>query len=101
MKKLILTVTILLGSSLLFAKKHTNLIYEIPKTLTQEQYTEINAKDLPLAVITAMNEVYPDAVILNTYVNSNKEYKIAVTLAKRTVVYNLFIDNAGEWIKKY
>ena len=97
MKKLILSVAIVLGSLTSFASTPV-----IPSTIilniTQEEYTEITNDKLPEAVQEAVKKSYPDATIDKAYVNEKKEYKLEITVGEQKAA--VFADANGNWIKK-
>lgn len=97
MKKLILSVAIVLASLTSFASTPV-----IPSTIilniTQEEYTEITNDKLPEAVLEAVKKSYPDATIDKAYVNEKKEYKLEITVGDQKAA--VFADANGNWIKK-
>jgi hypothetical protein len=100
MKKLILTVAILMGSFSMFAQTETAKATkaETSTKASQEKYKEIKVEELPEAVKTALKAGYPDATVTKAYINDKKEYKmdIAVGDQKGTV----YADAEGNWLKK-
>ena len=97
MKKLILSVAIVLGSLTSFAS--TPVIRStIILNIMQEEYTEITNYKLPEAVLEAVKKSYPDATIDKAYVNEKKEYKLEITVGDQKAA--VFADANGNWIKK-
>ena len=97
MKKLILSVAIVLGSLSIYA---SNLPTPEQAKITvsiQTGYTEVSADAVPAAVKTALQTAYPGAKLDKAFVNEKKEYKleISVGVQKATV----FSDVNGNWLK--
>lgn len=97
MKKLILSVAIALGSFSTFATAPTLLSSE-EIVFVQENFKEIKNEELPEAVKTALKTSYPDAKLDKAYVNSNKEYKLEITVVDQKAT--VYADANGNWIKK-
>ena len=97
MKKLILSVAIVLGSLTSFASTPV-ISSTIILNITQEEYTEITNDKLPEAVLEAVKKSYPDATIDKAYVNEKKEYKLEITVGDQKAA--VFADANGNWIKK-
>lgn len=97
MKKLILSVAIVLGSLATFASTPIQSC-NISISMVQEEYTEIATDQLPEKVQTALKNTYPDATIDKAYVNEKKEYKIEITVGDQKAA--VFADADGNWIKK-
>ena len=97
MKKLILSVAIVLGSLTSFASTPV-ISSTIILNITQEEYTEITNDKLPEAVQEAVKKSYPDATIDKAYVNEKKEYKLEITVGDQKAA--VFADANGNWIKK-
>ena len=97
MKKLILSIAVVLGSFTSFA---TSLPQVQPANISAyaEEYKEISLDKVPDAVKTALKKDFPDATLEKAYVNEKTEYKleIAVKDQKSTV----YADAAGNWLKK-
>lgn len=64
----------------------------------QEDFKEITTAELPEAVKTALKTSYPDAKLQKAYVNSNKEYKLDITVIDQKAT--VYADANGNWIKK-
>lgn len=102
MKKLILSVALVLGSLTTFAQasavsKTETTKTEVTKTV-QEKYTEIKTAEVPDAVKTALKTAYPDATLSRAYVNDKKEYKLELTVGDQNAT--VYADANGNWIKK-
>ena len=102
MKKLILSVAIALGSFYTFATptiSNSEVILNSQKIVfVQEEFKEIKNEELPEAVKTALKTSYPDAKLDKAYVNSNKEYKLEITVVDQKAT--VYADANGNWIKK-
>lgn len=98
MKKLVLSVAILLGSLSTFAS--TSPIKDVTvKTITvAEEFVEVKIEEVPSAVTDALKTAYPDAIVNKAYVNENKEYKLDITLGDKQGA--VFADENGNWIQK-
>ena len=98
MKKLVLSVAVLLGSLTTFAAG-TPVQNSIEKVITvQEEYTEIKVEELPTAVTDALKTAYPDAVINKAFINANKEYRLDIKTGDQEG--SLYADETGKWIQK-
>lgn len=98
MKKLILSVAIVLGSLSSFATTTPVINSEIKTVPVQEEFTEIKAEEVPDAVKTALKTSYPDATLEKAYVNANKEYKLEIAVGDQKAT--VYADANGNWIKK-
>lgn len=98
MKKLILSVVIVLGSFASIATTTTPTLNFENTVLVQEDFKEIKVEELPEAVKTALKTSYPDAKLDKAYVNSNKEYKLDITVVDQKAT--VYADANGNWIKK-
>jgi hypothetical protein len=98
MKKLVLSVAVLLGSLSTFAAI-APVQNSVEKVITiADEYTEIKIEELPTAVTDALKIAYPDAVISKAYVSETKEYKLDVAVEnEKSTVYS---DTEGNWIEK-
>ena len=97
MKKLILVAAVILGSFSTFATS-TPIINSEKIIFNQEDFKEIKKEELPEAVKTALKTSYPDATLDRAYVNSNKEYKLEITVVDQKAT--VYADANGNWIKK-
>lgn len=97
MKKLILSFAIVLGSFSTFATAPTLLRSE-NIDIVQEDFKQIANEELPEAVKTALKTSYPDAKLDKAYINSNKEYKLEITVMDQKAT--VYADANGNWIKK-
>jgi uncharacterized protein YdeI (BOF family) len=100
MKKLILSVVVLLASMTTFAQSETSMNSKKAATskVTQDGFSEIKATDLPAAVTDALKVAYPDATIAKAFVNEKKEYKLEIMVGDKTAT--LFADEKGKWLNK-
>ncbi|CAD0003382.1 MULTISPECIES: hypothetical protein [Flavobacterium] len=97
MKKLILSTAVILGSLSIYAS--TNVKNEPVKmeTAYQSAFTEIAISDVPAAVITALEDSYPGAVIVKAYINENGEYQLDIAVEDQTA--SVYSDAEGNWLK--
>ena len=100
MKKVVLTVAIVLGGLSTYATSAfpMNPITNI-EIVAQAEYKEIDAKTLPQAVKDALATDYPTATLDKAYVNDNKEYKLDITVDGASS--SVYADKDGTWIVKY
>lgn len=97
MKKLILSVAILLGSYTAFAQTSTTTKTTTTQTV-EDKYTEIKISDLPTVVISSLKVSQPEAIIEKAYINDKKGYKLEIkTGDQKSTVYT---DAAGNLIQK-
>lgn len=99
MKKIVLTVAIVLGglstyATPTFPMDQTKKI----ELVAQEDFKEIKAETLPQAVKDALAKDFQTATLNKAYVNDKQEYKLEITLdgAASTV----YADKDGNWIEK-
>lgn len=97
MKKVILSVAIVLGSLSIYAAT-TTITEPVNKVvIVQDSYTEVSADAVPVAVKTALQKAYPDVKLDKAYVNEKKEYKLEISVGdQKATVYS---DVNGNWIK--
>ncbi|WP_027125565.1 hypothetical protein [Gelidibacter mesophilus] len=99
MKKVVLTVAIILGGLSTYATSAftPNPTKGIELTV-QEEYKEIKAEMLPKAVKDALAKDFQTATLDKAYVNAKLEYKLDITVdgAASTV----YADKDGNWIEK-
>jgi len=98
MKKLILSVIILLGSVSTFAAVLPFANTAIKMVLLQEDYTEVKVQEVPDVVKTALKTAYPDATLDKAYVNAAKEYKLEISVKDQKAT--VYADANGNWINK-
>ena len=98
MKKLVLSVAIVLGSFTAIATTAPISKTGTEKTIYVQDFKEIKAEELPEAVKTALKTSYPDATLDKAYVNSSKEYKLDITVGDQKAT--VYADANGNWIKK-
>lgn len=101
MKKVVLTVAIVLGglstfATSAFAMNQTSQI----ELIAQEEYKEIKAEGLPQAVKDALAKDFPTATINKAYVSEKQvlEYKLDLTIDGEPLT--VFADKDGNWIEK-
>lgn len=101
MKKLILSVAIVLGSLSTFAqsskvKKVDKL--ETATNVVEEKFTEIKAEEVPEPIQIALKTDYPEAVIEKAFVNEKKEFKLEIKTGDQKAT--VYADANGKWINK-
>ncbi|MCL8008750.1 hypothetical protein M8845_15075 [Gelidibacter japonicus] len=99
MKKIVLTVAIVLGGLSTYATTAFPMNQtEKFELVAQEEFKEIKAETLPQAVKDALAKDFQTATLNKAYVNDKQEYKLEITLdgAASTV----FADKDGNWIEK-
>lgn len=99
MKKLVVSMAILLGSLTTFAsttiaEKQVNT----QEIAIQEEYTEVSVDALPDAVKSAVATAMPGAVIEKAYINENQEYKLEVKAGEQTAT--VYTDADGTIMQK-
>ncbi|MDX1364581.1 hypothetical protein [Arenibacter latericius] len=99
MKKILFVAVLSLGSLTAFAQEG-ELTQEVATevAVAQDDFTAIEAKDLPEAVSAAVAKNYPTATIKQSYVNKEEQYKLVVTLEDGTEG-TLYADKEGNWIE--
>lgn len=100
MKKLILSVALLLGSFVTFAQDAKTVAQSATESAkpTQDKFKEVKAEEVPKAVSESLSKAYPEAKIANAYVNDKKEYKLDIAVGDQKAT--VFADATGNWIKK-
>ncbi|MFH7019039.1 hypothetical protein [Flavobacterium sp. FlaQc-47] len=97
MKKLILSVAVILGSLSIYAS--TAITQEQTKVAVslQSEYTEVSAEAVPPAIKTALQTAYPGAKLVKAFVNEKKEYKLEISVGDQKAT--VFSDVNGNWLK--
>ena len=98
MKKLIFAAVFSLVSFTAFAQAEEAQVDATEVAATQDDFTEIEASELPEAVSAAVAKNYPTATINKAYVNEAKQYKLEVSLEDGTSG-TLYADENGNWIE--
>lgn len=99
MKKLFFVAVLSLGSLTAFAQEGEEVVQEATElVVAQDDFTAIEASDLPEAVKNAVATNYPSATISKAYVNKQEQYKLEVALEDGTVG-TLYSDKDGNWIE--
>ncbi len=100
MKKLILTVALLVASMTTFAQSETamNSKKAAATSAVQEDFVEVKATEVPKAVTDALKTAYPDAALSKASVNAKKEYKLEIAVGDKTAT--VFADQKGNWLNK-
>lgn len=97
MKKLMVSVVIILGSLSIYAitnKSSQNI--KIQENL-QTEYTEVSLDTVPLVVKKALEKAYPGTKLEKAYINDKKEYKLEISLGDQKAT--VYTDVNGSWLK--
>jgi uncharacterized protein YdeI (BOF family) len=97
MKKLILTLTLVIGSFTAFAQIK-EVRTEAKVQAVQENFKELKAEETPEAVTKAIKTAYPDATLSKVYINEKKEYKLEIAVEDQKTY--VFTDASGKFLKK-
>ena len=97
MKKLILSVTILVAS-ISFAPSANAQTSEQSQQEQEASYQEIQLSQVPAAIMTALKAAYPTAVLYKASISVAKHYQLEVEVEGQRGL--LFADADGNWIKK-
>lgn len=99
MKKVVLTVAIVLGGLSTFAASAFAMNTTDAVMITvQQEYKEIKVDALPQAVRDALAADFPTATLNKAYVNEAQEYKLDITVDG--VTSSVYADKDGNWIEK-
>lgn len=99
MKKLVVSMAVLLGSLTTFASTTiTEKQLNTQEIAIQEEYTEVAVDALPDAVKSAVATAMPGAVIKKAYINENQEYKLEVKAGEQTAT--VYTDADGTIMQK-
>ncbi|MFV8324536.1 hypothetical protein [Flavobacterium sp. ZS1P14] len=101
MKKLILSIAIVLGSLSAFAQSSTvkkAMKIETTTKVVEEKFTEIKSEEVPEALQIAFKTAYPVAIIEKAFVNEKKEFKLEIQTGDQKAT--VYADADGNWIKK-
>ena len=98
MKKLILSVAIILGSFTTFAQPSEAAKTETTTQTVEEKYKEIKLEDVPSSVVSALKKSQPEAIIEKASVNEKKEYKLEIKDGDQKAT--VYTDADGKLLKK-
>ena len=100
MKKILFVAVLSLGSLTAFAQEGEGVTQEVATevAIAQDDFTAIEASELPEAVSTALATDHPSAIINKAYVNKEEQYKLEVALEDGTEA-TLYADKEGNWIE--
>ncbi|WP_034256132.1 hypothetical protein, partial [Arenibacter latericius] len=89
-----------LGSLTAFAQEGEGVTQEVATevAVAQDDFTAIEASELPEAVSTALATDHPSATINKAAVNKEEQYKLEVALEDGTEA-TLYADKEGNWIE--
>ena len=105
MKKLLVAVALVLGlgSSVAFAQEVNNsTAVETTAQAPQDEFTKIDAKELPAEVMNALAKSYEGASIKEAYVaakETGKVYKVIIT-TKDAQEVTVLMNEKGEEVKE-
>jgi uncharacterized protein YdeI (BOF family) len=97
MKKLIVTLALVIGSFTAFAQTK-EVKTEAKVQAVQDNFKEIKAEETPEAVTKALKTAYPDATLSKIFVNEKKEYKLEIAVEDQKTF--VFTDATGKWLKR-
>jgi hypothetical protein len=97
MKKLALSVAVVLGCLSVSAKTAVSQEQIKIAVNVQTEYTEVAADAVPAAVKTALQTAYPGAKLAKAWVNEKKEYKLEISVGDQKAT--VFSDVNGNWLK--
>ena len=100
MKKILFAAVLSLGSLTAFAQEGEGVTQEVATevAVAQDDFTAIEASELPEAVSTALAKDHPSATINKAAVNKEEQYKIEVAL-EDGMEATLYADKEGNWIE--
>ncbi|MCG1036191.1 hypothetical protein [Polaribacter sargassicola] len=102
MRKLILTATVaILTSGVSVYAIENNSLNNINKITTlsvDDDFKEINLKELPAAVTDAILKDFAAGTVTKAYVNTSEQYKISMIVDEKEKV--VFADKEGKWLKE-
>ncbi len=98
MKKLVLTVAILVGSISVFAISNSNLTDQVINVIEVDEFKEIALEDLPEAVVLAVSKDFASSTISQAFVNSSSQYKLLVDINGE--VKTIYADADGNWLEE-
>lgn len=108
MKKVLVALAMVmgLGSSVVFANGTTEAqSVEQTQQNPQDEFTKVEAKDLPQAVVDALGKSYPGAVIKEAFISekeTGKIYKVVLTITKEdqsTEEVTVLLNEKGETVE--
>ncbi|MBA6152064.1 hypothetical protein [Gelidibacter maritimus] len=99
MKKVVLTVAIILGG---FSTYAVSTIPPTPQVelIAQEEYKEIKVEALPQAVKDALAKDFPTATLTKAYVGEKQELEYKLDLTIEGEELSVYADKDGNWVEK-
>lgn len=98
MKKIVLTMVIVLGSLSIYASVSSYADKPVKiEAGFQDGFNEINNDAVPAAIKTALQTAYPGATLVKAYVKENAEYKLDIQVGENTAT--VYSDVNGNWLK--
>lgn len=98
MKKLVLSLAILVTGTTVFALPKMMLPTETIQVVTNDEFKEITVDELPLAVTSAVEQDYATATISKAYVNEEGQYKLELSMDN--TINTVFVDKEGNWLEE-
>jgi hypothetical protein len=98
MKKLILSVAIVLGGFSVQAAIPAEAISITQSVSIQDEFTEVSADAVPAAVKSTIEKSFPNTKLEKAYKNAKNEYKLEISSGDKK--YVVFTDASGNIIKK-
>ncbi|ADV44748.1 hypothetical protein [Bacteroides helcogenes] len=107
MKKVLVALAMImgLGSSVVFAQEVNNATGVETAQSPQDEFTKIDVKDLPQAVLESLGKNYEGAVIKEAFVSekeTGKVYKVVLTITKEdqsTEDVTVLLNEKGESVE--
>lgn len=95
MKKLILSIAIVLGGLNTFAITPVhNLLCQF--IVNPDGFVEIESDKLPKAVLKAIEVSYPGVTIAKSFINNENQYKLELTMMDQSIT--VYADANGDWM---
>ncbi|MDX6180659.1 PepSY-like domain-containing protein [Flavobacterium sp. Fl-77] len=98
MKKLILSVAIVLGTMSVQAAVPSITKIMSQSVITQDEYTEVSLDALPAAVKSTVEKSFPGTKLEKAYKNEKNEFKLEIANGDKK--YTVYTDASGNIIKK-
>jgi len=98
MKKLILSVAIILGTMSVQTMNAVNPVSMIQGIDIQDEFTEVKSDAIPAPVSSTIEKSFPSAKLEKAYKNEKNEYKLEMVQGDKK--YTVFTDASGNIIKK-
>ncbi|ANW95944.1 hypothetical protein AXE80_06470 [Wenyingzhuangia fucanilytica] len=98
MKKIILSIAILVSGATTYATAENLTPSTSINIIMNDEFTEVAVDKLPETVINAVKKDYASATISKAFVNASGQYKLELTAddASKTV----YVDKDGNWLEE-